>query len=153
MIPLSRLKSRYMFRNINLTVVVPYFHLKRKGSFLYMHNTSFIIKSGNHNHDSIPKVMEVITDETGRFTTQLASGIYSLLFPDKGLSFKAFYEKISTESIHLLSRPESCFKTWWQSLEAILQVTDSSTHIRSIIKNICDTGFNPCMNYTGPKRS
>lgn len=125
---------------------------QEKGSYLVLQDNAFLIKRGIINNDSIPIIKEIVTDQNGMFETKLPSGTYCLIFPAKHQSFNKFYEIESKESPHLKAGSRSCFEKWWRSPDAFLHITDTTKYVKAIIKSKCNTGFNPCMVYTGPKR-
>ena len=123
-----------------------------KGSSIPLTNTSFIIKTGHENHDSIPVLVTFTTDVMGKAKLRLSPGSYQVLFTEKAQTFSAFYQELGQGSVHLKPKPESCFRNWWRRPEAILKIQDSILSYQIFLEAKCETGFNPCLTYTGPKR-
>lgn len=151
-------KKEHVFKSrIHMTYRQPYCGGARpspemeKGTIVDFRNKEFVIKVGNSNHDSIPVLKRVMTDEHGVFQLNLPKGDYVIVFPHKAQSYESFKkeELKNFEGKQLQLTNEDCLKEYWERADGKFSVSDESDYDVEI-RRTCYADFNYCMQYTGP---
>lgn len=122
-----------------------------RGSILDFRSKEFVIKQGASNHDSIPILKRVMTDEQGNILINLPKGDYAIILPHKAQSFENFKkeELKKFEGRQLKLTNEDCLREYWLRADGKISVRNDSI-FELEIRRTCYADFNYCMQYTGP---
>jgi hypothetical protein len=110
---------------------------------------TFYLKKGLTNDHVWTNAIKVTTDMNGLDTLKLAVGDYMVFREDKILDFAGFRSKNKTADENYKETSQECFKYWHNAADYVISVK-SDTTITINLKHKCFTGYNPCIEYTGP---
>jgi hypothetical protein len=107
-------------------------------------------RKGQNNSLDMISLKEAISDSTGHFQVNLASGTYCIVEEDqvKELDMAGFKKKYLNQ---YLVADESCLKQWWSKCFMTVEVgATDKTDLNINFHFPCFTKGLPCVKYTGP---
>ncbi|MGB0887890.1 MAG: hypothetical protein ACPGSL_07190 [Vicingaceae bacterium] len=96
----------------------------------------------------------ISSDADGMIYLNLKPGTYEIREMYKNMPFDVF-KKMHQPKVNqaLLNTENDCFKEWWSEnlLKFEVKVTEANHQFSTIIPKMCQTGFNPCIRFTGAR--
>jgi hypothetical protein len=118
-----------------------------------MQNRTFLVKQGSSNDSLSPILQTLKTNDEGILQVKLKPGTYSLIDPDKALSFSEFLAKHQRgkQSDFFHDQDSTCFTRWYHSADFTF-VVNPNQNIEAVFTRYtnCFSGHNPCSHYDGP---
>lgn len=124
---------------------------QERGFLMPYQNKEIALKIGTSNADSVKVYKKITTDEKGNVSIKLPAGTYAVVLPHKLVPYEEFkkneLEKFNGKQLKLYK--EDCLIEFWKNADATIEVKESGS-IQIEMRNTCYSGFNYCMQYTGP---
>jgi hypothetical protein len=118
-----------------------------------MQNRTFCVKQGSSNDSLSPILQTLKTNDEGILQVKLKPGTYSLIDPDKALSFSEFLTKHQRgkQSDFFHDQDNACFARWYHSADFTFEVNPNQ-NLEAVFTRYtnCFSGHNPCSHYDGP---
>ena len=121
-----------------------------KGSYTPQSGQRYVLLKGSTYSSSSTIIQTIQLDGQGAVNMALPAGDYSLVHPDKQLTFNAFLKKYQPANANEKnSQGKECYEKWYTSPDFTFHVS-SDTTLQFTQRSSCFTGTNPCLIYTGP---